>query len=184
VQPATYAHCRTLLAAHQAPYAFVDMDRLQAVLYRAGDKSVRIATKSIRCVGLLRHIQQASPRFQGLMTFTAAESLFLLDQGFDDLLLGYPSTDTAAIDALAGAIAQGRRVTFMADHVDQLLRLSEAGARHGVDMPWCLDLDVSTRVPARTSWRPSPPSSPSSAGSASASTSPSSAALCRPIHCG
>ena len=152
VQPATYAHYRSLLAAHQAPYAFVDMDRLQAnvqaVLQRAGDKPVRIATKSIRCVGLLRHIQQASPHFQGLMTFTAAESQFLLEQGFDDLLLGYPTTDTAAIDALAGAIAQGRRVTFMADHVDQLHLLSQAGARHGVDIPWCLDLDVSTRFPA------------------------------------
>jgi len=151
VQPPSYTRYRALLAKQQAPYAFVDMDLLEAnvhaILQRAGDKSIRIATKSIRCCAVLRHILKSSPRFQGLMSFTAAESLYLLDQGFDDLLLGYPTTDTAAIATLVQAIGQGKRVTFMADHVDQLELLSRAGEEYGVTVPWCLDLDVSTRFP-------------------------------------
>lgn len=147
----TYAEYSRILAGHQAPYAVLDVDLLDAnvaaVLLRTGDKSIRIATKSIRCCAVLRHILKSSPRFQGFMSFTAAESIYLLDQGFDDLLLGYPTTDSSAIAALVKAIGQGRRVTFMADHVDQLELLSRAALEHGVEVPWCLDLDVSTRFP-------------------------------------
>ncbi|MEX1132377.1 MAG: amino acid deaminase/aldolase [Flavobacteriales bacterium] len=150
-QHKTYAQYKRVLAGQQAPYAVLDLDLLdaniEAVLQRAGDKPIRIATKSIRCCAVLRHILKSSPRFQGLMSFTAAESLFLLEQGFDDLLVGYPTTDTTTIAALVQAIGQGKRVTFMADHVDQLQLLSRAGEEHGVTVPWCLDLDVSTRFP-------------------------------------
>jgi D-serine deaminase-like pyridoxal phosphate-dependent protein len=147
----TYADYCRILAGQQAPYAVLDLDLLDAniasILHRAGSKRIRIASKSIRSCSVLRHIFKASDRIQGLMTFTADESLYLLEQGFDDLLLGYPTTDVASIDALAKAIAKGRSVTFMVDHIEQLRLLSTAGAAHGVDVPYCLDIDMSSRFP-------------------------------------
>jgi D-serine deaminase-like pyridoxal phosphate-dependent protein len=147
----TYADYTRILAGQQAPYAVLDIDLLDAniasILQRSGNKRIRIATKSIRSCGVIRHILKSSDRFQGLMTFTANESLYLLGQGFDDLLLGYPTADAASIDGLVKAIAQDRSVTFMVDHIDQLRLLSIAGAEHGVDVPYCLDIDMSSRFP-------------------------------------
>jgi len=147
----TYGDYRLILQDVQAPYAFLDLDLLDAniasILHRAGNKRIRIATKSIRSCAVLRHILASSPKFQGVMTFTAEESLYLIEQGFDDLLLGYPTTDVAAIDGLAKAIGQGRSITFMVDHIDQLRLLSTAGAKYGVDIPYCLDIDMSSRFP-------------------------------------
>ncbi|OOK73439.1 hypothetical protein BZL30_5108 [Mycobacterium kansasii] len=88
-------------AALDAPFAFIDLDAMWAnaaqLLSLAGDKPIRVASKSLRCRPLQREILDSNVRFDGLMTFTLAETLWLADHGFDNLLLAYPTTDRAAL---------------------------------------------------------------------------------------
>ncbi|HEY1854346.1 MAG TPA: alanine racemase, partial [Solirubrobacterales bacterium] len=89
----------------EAPFAFVDLEAMWAnaaeMLQRAGGKPIRVASKSIRCRELLEQILRRDPGFRGLMTFTLPETLWLAEQGFDDLLLAYPTADVGALEALA-----------------------------------------------------------------------------------
>ncbi len=105
--PPAQSHDRyeRIFADVEAPFAFVDLDAMWAnsasMLARAGGKPIRVATKSIRCRALLELILRRDDGFAGLMTYTMAETLWLAEQGFEDLLLAYPTTDTVALGELA-----------------------------------------------------------------------------------
>ena len=100
-----HAYFEEIFADVEAPFAFVDLDAMWAnadtLLERAGDKPIRIATKSIRSRELINRILDRDERFQGVMTFTLPETLWLAEQGTDDLLLAYPTTDLEALAELA-----------------------------------------------------------------------------------
>lgn len=100
-------------ADQDAPFAFVDLDAMWSnagqMLSRAGDKPIRVASKSLRCRPLQREILDSNPRFEGLMTFTLAETLWLAGQGFDNLLLAYPTTDRTGLRALGELTAENPR---------------------------------------------------------------------------
>ena len=89
-----YAYYKQVFAGQRMPFAFVDLDLFDAniaqIVARAGEKRIRVASKSVRSVALLRRILAADPRIQGVMCFTAREAVYLAGQGFDDLLIGYP----------------------------------------------------------------------------------------------
>ena len=70
------------------------------MLGRAGEKPIRVASKSIRCRALQEPILRR-PGFAGTMTFTLPETLWLAERGFEDLLLAYPTTDGGALEELA-----------------------------------------------------------------------------------
>ena len=53
----------------------------------------------MRCRALQRRALQAG--FRGQLCFTLPEALWLADQGFDDLVVAYPTADRAALRALA-----------------------------------------------------------------------------------
>ena len=101
----THSYYEEIFSEVEAPFAFVDLDAMWAnsasMLSRAGDKPVRVATKSIRSLDLVGRILDRDERYRGLMTFTLPETLWLADQGFTDLLLAYPTTDLEALRELA-----------------------------------------------------------------------------------
>ncbi|MBN4683611.1 amino acid deaminase/aldolase, partial [Pandoraea nosoerga] len=78
-------------ADYDAPFAFADLDAMwgnaDQLLARAGAKPIRVASKSLRCRPLQREILDDSERFDGLLTFTLTETLWLAGQGFSNLLL-------------------------------------------------------------------------------------------------
>ena len=96
-----HAQFEEIFAEVEAPFAFVDLDAMwtnaDAMLVRAGDKPVRIASKSIRCRSLNERILGRDERFRGVMTFTLPETLWLAEEGIEDLLLAYPN-DRRVID--------------------------------------------------------------------------------------
>ncbi len=146
-----YAAYRSVFAGRAMPFAYVDLDLLdenvRQVLARAGEKRVRLASKSLRSVALLRRILAADSRFQGVMCFTAREAISLAAQGFDDLLIGYPTPSATDIAAVAEATAAGARITLMVDsvaHVEQAERVAEW---RGVRLPLCLEMDMSLDLP-------------------------------------
>ena len=92
---ANYDYYKAAFEGVEMPFAFVDLDlfdkNIKDIVQRVGNKSIRIATKSLRCTTLIHRILDVSPQFKGLMCFTAAEAVWLAKQGFDDLLVAYPT---------------------------------------------------------------------------------------------
>jgi D-serine deaminase-like pyridoxal phosphate-dependent protein len=128
-----------------APFAFVDLDALSSnaeeMLARAGDKPIRVASKSVRCRPLLRAILDGRERFQGLMTFTLAESLWLHGQGFDDLLCAYPSADRGALAELGRLDAEGAPI-LMVDSTEHLDLIGAAAGRTRQAIRVCIEIDM------------------------------------------
>ena len=149
--PRDYAYYHAIFQNHPMPFAFLDRDLLDAnirlIASRAGGKRIRIASKSVRSVAVLRHILAADPCFQGIMCFTAHEAAFLAQQGFDDLLIGYPMFNAQDLAVVAQATQAGAHITLMVDspaHIDQIERVALA---HGVRLPVCIEMDMSLNLP-------------------------------------
>lgn len=134
------------LKGEQAPSLFLDLAAFEFnmdwMLKNAGQKKIRIATKSIRSVEILRMILAYSPTFQGLMTYTLEEALWLRELGFKDILMGYPTTDNKSLEILA---RDPQGITLMVDlpeHLDHLSTFSPVGK-----FSVCIDLDLSMDLP-------------------------------------
>lgn len=145
-----YDDWRAALAGHRLPAAFVDLDAFDANLaslrQRAGGLPIRLVSKSVRCVALLRRAL-AAPGLQGLLCYSPAEAAWLAGLGFDDLVVAYPSTEPADLKAVAAALRQGRRITLMVDAVAQLDAIAALAEAEGVTMPLAMDLDMSSDFP-------------------------------------
>src|SRR6185312_5257956 len=141
-RPATtrdYAYYRQAFAGHAMPFAWLDLDALdeniRAIIGRAENKHIRVASKSVRSVAVLRRILAASPVFRGLMCFTAREAAWLAGQGFDDLLIGYPAWQADDLAAVAQATADGARITLMVDSVAHVEQAESAARQYKVRLP-------------------------------------------------
>src|SRR4051794_30800795 len=143
----SHEHLEAAFAEVEAPFAFVDLDALWSnadeMLGRAGEKPIRIASKSIRCRALQETILRR-PGFAGTMTFTLPETLWLAERGFEDLLLAYPTTDGGALEELALRSAahpeQAPIITVdSSEHLDQIESVLGAGA---APVRVCIELDA------------------------------------------
>src|SRR4051794_36295525 len=117
----------------------------EEILGRAGSKPVRVASKSIRCRPLLEAILGRDERFRGLMTYTLPETLWLAEQGFEDLLLAYPTADAGALEALAlrsAANPEGAPIV-MVDCVEHLGMIELVLGTGAPPIRVCIDVDAS-----------------------------------------
>jgi D-serine deaminase-like pyridoxal phosphate-dependent protein len=140
-----YEELERIFAGIDAPFALVDLDALwsnaRELLGRAAGTPIRVASKSVRCRSLLAEILE-TPGFQGLMTFTLTESLWLHGHGFHDLLLAYPTADRTALAELARLDTDAPPI-LMVDSVEQLDYIEAAvrgAARRAIRV--CLELDT------------------------------------------
>jgi D-serine deaminase-like pyridoxal phosphate-dependent protein len=144
----SYSDLKKIFSGLTHPLLFVDEDALNSnmawVLSQTKEKKIRIATKSVRSVEVLKKILASSPRFQGLMTFTLEESLWLAQLGFADILLGYPTVDLAALEKLAKV---PQDITLMVDRTEHLDMLEKIAAAHNSQFSICVDLDLSMDLP-------------------------------------
>jgi len=137
-----------IFAEVEAPFAFVDLDAMWAnadsMLARAGVKPVRVATKSLRCRALLEAILDRDRRFAGLMTFTLPETLWLAEQGFEDLLLAYPTADTRALGELAlrSVANPAGAPVVMVDCAEQLDTIESVLGADAAPVRVCIDIDA------------------------------------------
>lgn len=145
-----YPYYQQLFADVPKPFAYVDLDafdaNLVALAQRAAGKPIRVASKSVRCLPLLQRVLE-HPQYQGVMCFTATEAVWLSQQGLDNLLVAYPTTAPQHLAAVAQAIAEGKTIYLMTDQIAHLERIDVVGRQAGVQMPICMDLDLSTRLP-------------------------------------
>jgi D-serine deaminase-like pyridoxal phosphate-dependent protein len=130
------------------PFAFVDLDALRAnarfMLAQAAGKPIRIASKSVRSIAVLRRIFNLDPGFRGVLAYTLPEALWLARQGFEDIVVAYPTVDPDALVELVEAAAEdpARAPVPMVDcppHLDLIEAAIHGGARQ---VRVCLDLDL------------------------------------------
>lgn len=146
-----YAYYKPLLKGRQMPLAFVDLDlfdqNVKSIIPKAGSKKIRIASKSVRVPELIKRVLDSSDVYQGLMCYSPREMVYLSQQGFDDLLMGYPIWNEADILPICEEIKKGKQLVLMIDSVDHIKHLQSIGEKQGLSIPVCLDLDMSSDFP-------------------------------------
>jgi D-serine deaminase-like pyridoxal phosphate-dependent protein len=137
----------------ETPLAVVDLDAFDdnaaALTARANGKPIRVASKSVRCRALLRRVL-ARPGWHGVMAYTLAEAIWLVQSGVtDDVLVAYPSVDRSAVAELTADGDLAAAITLMVDspaHLDLIDAVTAPGDRP--ELRICIELDAS--------WRPGP----------------------------
>jgi D-serine deaminase-like pyridoxal phosphate-dependent protein len=138
----------------ETPVAVIDLaafdDNAERLSARAGEKPIRVASKSVRCRTLLERVL-ARPGWRGVMAYTLPEAIWLVRSGVtDDVLVAYPSVDRAALRELTADPDLAAAVTLMVDHPSQLDLVDDVISPEGRPaVRLCIDLDAS--------WRPAGP---------------------------
>ena len=104
----------------EAPLAAVDLAAFDAnaadLVRRAAGTPIRVASKSVRSRDLVERAL-ARPGFAGVLGYSLAEALWLAED-IDDIVLGYPTAERAALATLAGSDKLASRITLMVDSVE------------------------------------------------------------------
>ena len=132
------------------PTVVVDLDAFDAnaadLVRRAGGKPVRVASKSLRVPALIGRAL-AVPGFAGVLSYALREALWLHREGIcQDVLMGYPSVDRAALRALVTDPAAAAAVTLMVDDVAQLDLVDALRDQQRVTVRVAVDVDAGLRV--------------------------------------
>ncbi len=133
-----------------APLAALSLPALAAnaadLVRRASGVPIRVASKSVRCRAVLDAVL-AQPGWHGILAYTLPEALWLA-RTCDDVVVGYPSVDRAAIVTLAASEALAQRVTIMVDdpaQLDLVDAVASPSARATIRV--AIELDASWRGP-------------------------------------
>lgn len=148
-----WARLNAAVAAHDplpTPLVVVDLDAFDAnaddLRRRAGDKPIRVASKSVRVPDLLRRVL-ARDGFEGVLAFTLREALWLERQGVsDDLVVAYPTVDRGALADLVASPQAAAHVTLMIDCVEHLDVVDSVRSSTAVPVRVALDVDAGLRV--------------------------------------
>lgn len=131
-----------------APVGVIDREALRHnaldLLVRAGGLPIRVASKSVRVRGVLDAVL-ALPGYRGILAFTLREALWLAET-HDDIVLGYPTVDRAALADLVADDRAARRITLMVDdpvHLDLIDSVAGPGQRPEIRV--AIDVDASWR---------------------------------------
>ncbi len=148
---AAYWRAQTTAVQHlSGPVAAINLAALRYnaldLVVRSSGVPIRVASKSVR----VREVVDATLRlagYHGILAFTLPEALWLAET-HDDVVLGYPTADRAAIAALAADEHAASRVTLMVDDVAQLdLVDSVAHPSSRAVIRIAIDADASWRAP-------------------------------------
>lgn len=116
------------------------------LLDRAGGKPIRVASKSVRVRAVLDAVL-ALPGYAGVLAYTLPEALWLAET-IEDVVVGYPTADRAALRRLGADERLAARVTIMVDSIHQLDLVDAAiapGARTAIRV--AIELDASWENP-------------------------------------
>lgn len=135
----------------ERPFAWIDLNALDANIQyincHVQKKKVRIATKSIRSIPLLKYVSEKLTNVSGFMTFTASETNYLLENGFDHLLIGYPVWEEQSVLKIFEYINKGYDICFMVDDIWQAKWLNTLASHSNVDVGICIDINLSIETP-------------------------------------
>jgi D-serine deaminase-like pyridoxal phosphate-dependent protein len=153
-----YEELKGLVRGERMPLVVVDLDVLDANVERLArvakehGKFLRVASKSVRVPELLKRILRAGgEHFRGLMNFSLEEARLLALEGFDDLLIAYPTVQPSDLAIARELTLRGNTVTLMidsAEHVERLAaywREAVSSSDAGPPLRVCIDMDLSWR---------------------------------------
>jgi len=147
----SYSYYEDALKNIPKPCLFLDealfKKNIQSILLASKGKNIRIASKSIRSLDILKEILNYSPVFQGVMCFSAKEALYLNDHGLDDLLIAYPVWNTNDLMTITKRIANQQTITLMIDSFEHIDHLETIAAETNALFLVCLDIDLSSDYP-------------------------------------
>ena len=149
----TYQYYNQIFKNLPLPLAYCNLDlfdqNINDIAARAAisNKTIRVASKSVRCTYLLNRILAANPIYKGIMSFTGSEALYLINQGFDDILIGYPIIDKNEINEICIATKAGKKIMLMVDSIEHLKLINTIAKKINVIQPVCIDIDMSTSFP-------------------------------------
>jgi D-serine deaminase-like pyridoxal phosphate-dependent protein len=141
-------------AGLEPPFAIVDLTAFRRnaadLTRRAAGKPIRVASKSVRCRALLGDVLRM-PGFKGILAYTLPEALWLARTHVsDDIVVAYPTANTAALTELAADPSCARSVTVMVDCPEHLDMIEKAAAAAGTAGPnqvrVCIDIDAGFRA--------------------------------------
>jgi D-serine deaminase-like pyridoxal phosphate-dependent protein len=147
VGPGDHQRLERACAELEPPFAVVDIDAFaenaDTLARRAGGKTIRIASKSLRCRALLeRLLADENGAFNGVLALTVGEALWLAEHRVRDIVVGYPSVDREALSAVAHWGSSGtpnaEKIALMVDAVEHLDLLESLGGEVNV----CLEADA------------------------------------------
>lgn len=149
-----YQAWREVLRGERLPAAVVDLDAFdrnvalfsQILRTQGQGQTLRLATKSVRVPALMKRILDTGAPYQGLMCYTAEEAVYLTSQGFDDILIAYPTRQQRDYHLLREAHEQGKTIRLMVDSVEGAR--DAARVMEGLESPFplVLDVDMSLRL--------------------------------------
>jgi len=141
----------TVFGGRQAPFAFLDLDAVWSnaadMLRRSRGKPIRIATHAIRSRPVLKRLLDLDPGFQGALTFSLPETLWLWEHDVRDLVVAYPTTDRACLTRLARITSEDpeEAPVVMVDNPEHLDLIEEAAASFVAPIRVAIDIDLSWR---------------------------------------
>jgi D-serine deaminase-like pyridoxal phosphate-dependent protein len=147
-----YERFEAVFADVPAPFAFLDLDAVWSnaadMLRRSRGKPIRIATEAIRSRPVLERLLDLDPGFQGALTFSLAETLWLWERGMRDLVVAQPTTDRAGLVRLARVTAEDpeQAPVLMVDCVEHLDLIEEAASSFVAPIRVAIDIDLSWRA--------------------------------------
>jgi D-serine deaminase-like pyridoxal phosphate-dependent protein len=146
-----YAYYKEIFKGVEMPFAFVDLEMLdrniQEALNRAGGKKIRIASRALRCPWLLRYIMEQDENFCGILCFSAQEAVYLAEEGFDNLLIGYPTMQDSDIESVLDMVDEGKRIIFTVDETRHLKKLEAICKEMDIMAEVSIDIDMSVALP-------------------------------------
>jgi D-serine deaminase-like pyridoxal phosphate-dependent protein len=129
----------------------VDLDAFDAnaddLARRAAGTPIRVASKSVRVPDLIARAL-AHPGFEGVLSYTVAEALWLAEAGIsDDIVVAYPSVDRGALARLLASSAATERITLMVDAVEHLDVVDAVRGSASSEVRVALDIDAGLHLP-------------------------------------
>lgn len=138
------------VAGRGTPLVTLDLTALEHnaadLVRRAGGMTIRVASKSVRSRPVAEAVL-ATQGYAGLLTYSLREAVWAAGW-CEDVLMGYPTTDRAAIAELLADEQALRRVTLLidsTDHLDVVDAVAPAGQRPEVRV--AIDLDLAPEPP-------------------------------------
>jgi len=145
-----WARLQQAVTQHEAPLPtplmVVDLDAFDLnaadLVRRARGLPIRVASKSLRVPALIRRAL-ARDGFEGVLAYTLAEALWILEQGItDDLVVAYPTVDRGALARLVGSPSAAGCITLMVDSEEHLDVIDSVRSSSAVQVRLAIDVDA------------------------------------------
>ena len=157
-----YNELRNLIKSNciNLPAMLVDLDifdsnvRKLINIARKHGKKLRIATKSIRCLELIKRVSDiGGGMVSGYMCYSVKEAELLYKEGLDDFFIAYPTVQSSEIKLALDMTEKGAVICLTVDSVEQVKRLNEVckdflSADNGKNilLKLSIDLDMSYKL--------------------------------------